>query len=161
MQGLGERAVVAAVPCQQECLAAELVEAGYTDVRRYQLGIPVWRALVGVTQIELEGVRYVSEADRTAVFIDARDASEFKGGSLSEARNIPQSLLKPGKDVGEILAAKNDGRLPMEDHNTRIIVFGKTGEQARAVADAIVAEAFHNVSFFDGSFEQFRAGGRP
>ena len=142
-------------------LAAELVEAGYTNVRRYQLGIPVWRALVGVTQIELEGIRYVTDGDRTAVFIDARDASEFKSGSLSGARNIPQSLLKPGKDVGEILAAKNDGRLPMEDHNTRIVVLGRTADQARAVAEAIVAEGFHNVAFFDGSFEQLRSISRP
>ena len=50
-------------------LASELLEAGYTNVRRYQLGIPVWRALGGVTQIEPEGIRYVIEDDRTAVFI--------------------------------------------------------------------------------------------
>lgn len=142
-------------------LAAELLEAGYSNVRRYQLGIPVWRALGGVTQIEPEGIRYVAENDRTAVFIDAREAAEFKAGSIAGARNIPQSGLKPGKDVGEIKAAKDDGRLPMEDHNTRIIVFGKTAEQARAVAEAIVGEAFHNVSFFDGSFEQFRSASRP
>ena len=130
-------------------LATELLEAGYNNVRRYQLGIPVWRALGGVTQIEAEGVRYVMENDRTAVFIDAREAVEFKAGSIAGARNIPQSGLKPGKDVGEIKAAKDDGRLPMEDHNTRIIVFGKTAQQARAVAEAIAAEAFHNVSLFD------------
>jgi rhodanese-related sulfurtransferase len=138
-------------------LAAELVDAGYTNVRRYQLGIPVWRALVGMTQIEPDGIRYVAENDRTAVFIDARDTAEFKAGSIAAARNVPQSGLKPGKDVGEILAAKNDGRLPMEDHNTRIIVFGKTTEQARAVAEAITAEGFHNVSLFVGNFEQFRS----
>ena len=138
-------------------LASELLEAGYTNVSRYQLGIPVWRALVGVTQIEPEGIRYVIENDRTAVFIDARESAEFKAGSTALARNIPQSGLKPGKDVGEIKAAKDDGRLPMEDHNTRIIVFGRTAEQARAVAEAIVGEGFHNVSFFDGSFEQFRS----
>jgi rhodanese-related sulfurtransferase len=142
-------------------LAAELVEAGYTNVRRYQLGIPVWRALGGVTQIEPDGIRYVMENDRTAVFIDVREAAEFKAGSIAGARNIPQSGLKPGKDVGEIKAAKDDGRLPMEDHNTRIIVFGRTTEQARAVAEAIAAEAFHNVSLFDGSFEQFRSALRP
>ena len=142
-------------------LAAELVDAGYTNVRRYQLGIPVWRALVGVTQIEPEGIRYVSENDRTAVFIDAREPAEFKAGSVAMARNIPQRGLKPGKDVGEILAAKNDGRLPMEDHNTRIIVFGKSAEQARAVAEAIIGEGFHNVSFFDGSFEQIGSALRP
>ena len=142
-------------------LASELMEAGYTNVRRYQLGIPVWRGLGGVTQIEPEGVRYVIENDRTAVFIDVREAAEFKTGSITGARNIPQSGLKPGKDVGEIKAAKDDGRLPMEDHNTRIIVFGRTAEQARAVAEAIVGEAFHNVSFFEGSFEQLRSTTQP
>lgn len=138
-------------------LASELLEAGYNNVRRYQLGIPVWRALGGMTQIEPEGIRYVIENDRTAVFIDARESTVFNAGSIAGARNIPQSLLKPGKDVGEIKAAKDDGRLPMEDHNTRIIVFGNTAEQARAVAEAIAAEAFHNVSFFDGTFERLRS----
>ena len=142
-------------------LATELLEAGYTHVRRYQLGIPVWRALIGVTQVEPEGVRYVFENDQTAVFIDARDASEFTSQGTARVRNIPRSALKPGKDVGEIKAAKDDGRLPMEDHNTRIIVFGKTAEQSRTVAEAIVAEGFHNVSFFEGSVEQFRSALRP
>ncbi|HEY3169360.1 MAG TPA: rhodanese-like domain-containing protein, partial [Thermoanaerobaculia bacterium] len=32
-------------------LAEELLAAGHTNVRRYQLGIPVWRALGGVTEI--------------------------------------------------------------------------------------------------------------
>ena len=142
-------------------LAAELLDAGYTNVRRYQLGIPVWRALGGLTQIEPEGLRHVIENDRTAVFIDAREAAEFKADGIAQARNIPRSGLKPGKDVGEIKAAKDDGRLPMEDHNTRIIVFGKTAEQAKAVAEAIAKEAFHNVSFFDAGFEQFKSALQP
>ena len=142
-------------------LAAELSEAGYTNVRRYQLGIPVWRALGGVTQIEPVGIRQVIENDHTAVFIDARDAVEFKAGSIPNAKNLPRSLVKEGKDVGEVKAAKDDGRLPMEDHNTRIIVFGRTAEQAKAVAEAVAKEAFHNVSFFDGSFEQFRTPLQP
>jgi rhodanese-related sulfurtransferase len=41
----------------------------------------------------------------------------------------------------------------MEDHNTRIIVFGRDGAQAKAVAEAIVQEAFHNVAYFGGTFE--------
>jgi rhodanese-related sulfurtransferase len=138
-------------------LAAELLEAGYANVRRYQLGIPVWRALGGVTQIEPAGISHVIENDRTAVLIDAREAAEFRAGSIPSAKNLPRSLVKEGKDVGEVKAAKDDGRLPMEDHNTRIIVFGTTAEQARAVAEAVAKEAFHNVSFFDGDFERFRA----
>lgn len=58
--------------------AAELIDAGYTNVRRYQLGIPVWRALGGVTQIEPEGIRYVLEKDDSAVFIDARDGYDIR-----------------------------------------------------------------------------------
>jgi rhodanese-related sulfurtransferase len=134
-------------------LSAELAEAGYTNVQRYQLGIPVWRALGGLTEIEPEGLRYVFANDRTAVFIDARDPELFGAQTLPGARNLPRSGLKPGKDVGEVKAAKDDGRLPMEDHNTRIVVFGQDRAQAKAVAEAIAQEAFHNVAYFGGTFE--------
>ena len=130
----------------------DLLAAGYTNVRRYQLGAPVWRALGGVMVTELDGLQYTLEKDRSAVFIDARDPAEFAAGSLPNARNLPRSKLLQGKDVGEVKAAKDDGRLPMEDHNTRVVVFGRDAQQARAVAEAIAQEAFHNVSYFEGGF---------
>jgi rhodanese-related sulfurtransferase len=130
-------------------LGAELLDAGYTNVRRYQLGAPTWRALVGVMQIELDGVRYVREGDRTAVFVDARPVDQFGSGSLLGGRNIP---------LADVSAAKDDGRLPMEDHNTRIVVFGGDTEEARAVATALAKNAFHNVAFFDGTLEDLLAG---
>lgn len=43
----------------------------------------------------------------------------------------------------------------MNDHNARIIVFGADPEQARYVAEAIAREAFHNVTFFGGTYEDF------
>jgi rhodanese-related sulfurtransferase len=138
-------------------LADELLAAGHTDVRRYQLGIPMWRALGGVTVTEADGLRYIADGDRTAVLIDSREAAEFAAGSLTGARNIPRSGVLEGKDVGEVLKAKNDGRLPMEDHNTRLIVVGKDANEARYVAEAIAREAFHNVSFFPGTLEEARA----
>lgn len=78
-------------------LADSLLAAGFTNVRRYQLGIPVWRALGGVTEIEPAGLRYVLENDRTAVVIDAREAESsaadhcpmpatFRGAWCSRAR---------------------------------------------------------------------------
>jgi rhodanese-related sulfurtransferase len=137
-------------------VAGALVEEGYTDVRRYQLGAPVWRALVGVMVIEPDGVRYVFHNDQTAVWIDARDSSEFRQGSVLGARSLPHSGVLPGKDVGEVFAAKNDGRLPMEDHNTRIIVFGRDGNQASKVAEALAREAFHNVVYFAGTYDELR-----
>jgi rhodanese-related sulfurtransferase len=137
-------------------LAGELLAAGYTHVRRYQLGMPVWRALGGISEIEAEGVQYVRAKDQTAVWIDARELEEFAANPIPNAHNLPLSGVKPGKDVGEVKQAKDDGRLPMEDHNTRIIVFGRDGAQAKAVAEAIAREAFHNVSYFAGPFERLR-----
>lgn len=128
-------------------LAEELLTAGFTNVRRYQLGIPVWRALVGISEIELEGLLYVFENDRTAVFLDARSPVEFTAGSLRGARNVP---------LAEVNKAKDDGRLPMEDHNTRIIVFGRDSADARAVAEAVAKNAFHNVAYFVGTFDTLR-----
>jgi hypothetical protein len=45
----------------------------------------------------------------------------------------------------------------MEDHNTRIVVFGRNGSQASDVANALAREAFHNVTYFAGTFEEIRA----
>ena len=138
-------------------VAKELLEAEYTNVSRYQLGAPGWRTLVGVMEIEPDGVRYVFNNDQTAVWIDVRDPQTFTEGSIPGARNLPHSGVLPGKDVGEVFAAKNDGRLPMEDHNTRIIVFGQNSDQAREVAEALAREAFHNVTYFAGSYEAAKA----
>ncbi len=105
-------------------MSSELIEAGYTNVRRYQLGIPIWRALVGVTQIEIDGMLYVLSNDHTAVFIDARDREGFQSLTPRSSQFAAVGLT-PGKDAGEIKTAKDDGQLPMEDHNTRIIVLGR------------------------------------
>jgi rhodanese-related sulfurtransferase len=120
--------------------AAELRKLGYTNVRRYQLGIPAWRALGGVTQVEKAALVRLVEEDRTALLVDAREPRALQP-SLRNARAIP---------AAEVPKAKDDGRLPMTDHNTRILVVGESGSQARAGAEAIVRAAFSNVSFFEG-----------
>lgn len=139
-------------------LAEELLAAGYVNVRRYQLGMPVWRALGGVCEITIEGIQHVLALDRTAVLIDARERDDHEAGSILAATNIPRSLVLEGKDVGEVRRAKDDGRLPMEDHNTRIIVVGQDVAAARYVAEALAREAFHNVSYFAGTFKEAQAG---
>jgi rhodanese-related sulfurtransferase len=138
-------------------LGAELVADGRTNVRRYQLGAPSWRALAGeAMQTELLALKYIA-SDKTAVWIDAREEAAFKAGSLAGARSIARSGLRPGKDQGVMKQAKDDGRLPMDDHNTRIIVFGANVAEARAVANAITGEAFHNVSFVAEPIDKVRA----
>jgi rhodanese-related sulfurtransferase len=119
-------------------LAEELLQAGFGNVRRYQLGAPVWRALGGVMQIEPEGFAYVRQGDRTARIYDARSSSDYAAGTLPDAIHLPKA---------DVEKAKDDGRLPMEDHNTRIVVFGASAAEARAAAEAIARNAFHNVMF--------------
>src|SRR6267143_562179 len=86
----------------------------------------------------------MSQYTSDAVVIDAREAGAFQGGSLPGARNVR---------FDEVAKAKDDGRLPMLDHNTRIFVVGKDAAEARAVAQEIARNAFHNVSFFAGSVD--------
>jgi rhodanese-related sulfurtransferase len=121
-------------------LADDLLAAGFTDVRRYQLGMPVWRALGGVQEIELLALLRVLEQDHTAVLLDARGPTNLPG-----ARPLPLS---------EVRKAKDDGRLPMDDHHTRILVVGASGTQAQAVAEGVAKDAFDNVAFFGGDATQ-------
>ena len=117
-------------------LADDLLAAGFTNVRRYQLGMPVWRALGGVQQIELAALVQVLGKDGTAVLLDARGETSLPG-----ARPLPLS---------DVRKAKDDGRLPMDDHHTRIIVVGSSAAQAQALAEGVAKDAFDNVAFFGG-----------
>src|SRR3954469_23635373 len=45
-------------------VSEQLVANGFTNVRRYQLGIPIWRALGGPTEIELEGILRIYKIDQ-------------------------------------------------------------------------------------------------
>jgi rhodanese-related sulfurtransferase len=139
-------------------LSEELVTAGFTNVRRYQLGIPVWRALVRLTEIELEGVLHVLRNDRTAVFLDARSGDAFLAGSIPGAKSIPVGAVQPGKErrgpQGEGRWAAADGG--PQHHNTRIVVFGRDAAEARTLAEAVAREAFHNVAYFPGTFDTLR-----
>lgn len=134
-------------------VAKDLMKEGFTNVSRYQLGIPVWRSFGNVTQCELDGIRYIYENDKTAWFIDSRKADHFKKGSLKIAKNIPFDGVMDEKDVGEIFKAKEDGRLPIDDRNTRIIVFGENINEIKRVSDALVKEAFHNVCYYLGDIQ--------
>lgn len=136
-------------------LAAKLLDEGYTNVRRYQLGAPGWRLIGGAAQTLPEALPHLA-LDRTAVWIDARPPEAFAHGSLAGARNIPAVHLGSRRETGVMLNAKKDGRLPMEDHNARIIVFGSTAVDARAVAQAIFGETFHNVSFVSQPLEDWK-----
>ncbi len=123
-------------------MADRLVEAGFTNVHRYQLGMPVWRALGGPTQLEPEGAARIHKNDQTAVFLDARSAEEFAKGSLPRAQNLTaaQAPTVQGKPM------------PLDDFNSRVVVFGRDASEAKALADALSKRPWHNVAFVAASF---------
>jgi rhodanese-related sulfurtransferase len=126
-------------------LADQLVSAGFADVRRYQLGLPIWRALGGPTAIELGGITRILGVDRTAVFLDARPADAFAKGSLAGAHSVP---------VDDVLAGTlKKLPLPEDDFNRRVVLFGRDGEQARRLAEILSRRPWHNVAYYPGTFE--------
>jgi rhodanese-related sulfurtransferase len=127
----------------------QLVALGYTHVRRYQLGMSVWRALSHTVQTDLPGFDYIYKGDHTAVFVDARTPAEYASGTVTGAVNVQK---------GEAAAANDDGRLPLTDKGTRIVVFGRTDEQSKAVATEIAQRAYWNSSYFGGAFDDLAAG---
>ncbi|HET6891900.1 MAG TPA: rhodanese-like domain-containing protein [Pyrinomonadaceae bacterium] len=128
----------------------QLLALGYKKLRRYQLGIPVWRALGLTVQTDIIGFQYIHGGDRTAVFVDARKQAEFANATVPGAVNI---------QVGEATVANDDGRLPFQDKGTRIVVFATTATEARIVAAEIAKKAYWNASFFGGSFSDLVQAG--
>jgi rhodanese-related sulfurtransferase len=130
-------------------LAEQLVGAGFSNVRRYQLGMPIWRALGGPTAIELGGFLRVYKIDLTAVIFDGRPAGEFAKGSLAGTLNVP---------VDDVVAGRlKKLPLPEDDFNRRIVLFGRDGAQARVLADVLRTRPWHNVSYLSGTYEALTA----
>ena len=139
-------------------LAAEwLLEAGYTDVRRYRQECPGWRAAGGVWEIELEGLRYVVASDGTAVG-DRRP----RGGGVPHGLAPRRAQHPPQPGAGRQRCRRSEARerrrpaADPEDHNTRVLVVATDAAAARHVAEALAREAFHNVSYFVGTVDAAR-----
>jgi rhodanese-related sulfurtransferase len=130
-------------------LGEQLADAGFTNVKRYQLGIPVWRALGGPVAVELPGITRIFKADQTAVYIDARPSEDFAKGSLAGAISAPADDVVSGK--------LKKMALPEDDFNRRIILIGVDAAQARKLADFMSKRPWHNVSYFAGSYESLAA----
>ncbi len=131
-------------------VAEQMFKKGYTNIKRYQLGMPVWRAYGNAVQTDMAGCKYIFPADKTAVWVDARSKEEFAKGTVPGAVNI---------QPGEVKVANDDGRLPYTDKGTRIVVFAGSPEVARKVAEEIAHAAFWNSSYFGGTFADLKGAG--
>jgi rhodanese-related sulfurtransferase len=124
----------------------ELVRLGYTNVSRYQLGLPVWRILGNAAETTLDGFREIFRM-RNAVIVDARPRAEYAAGTIPTA----QSIL-----AGEAGRARQDHRLRYLDPNIRIVVFANSAREARGVAEEISRNAYPNSSYFSGTYQDLK-----
>jgi rhodanese-related sulfurtransferase len=138
---------------QSRRLGDELVTAGFTAVKRYQLGISVWRVLGGPTAVDPEWLEQVFDNDQTAVLLDVRSAAEYAEGSLPRARNSPVDDLN-----GETLAPVG---MPKDDFNRRVILFGNDAAQARTMAEFLSQRPWANVCYVDGTYAELAAALAP
>ena len=124
----------------------ELLRLGYTRISRYQLGLPVWRALGNTAETSLQGFRQVARDSNTFI-VDARSRAEYAAGTVPGA----QAIL-----AGEVSKAEKDRRLRYLDHSTRVIVFANTAVDARMVADELTRNAYSNASYFGGAYTELK-----
>src|ERR1700686_348392 len=124
-------------------VAAALALAGYDNFDRYQLGLPVWRALGNTVQTDFDGFAYIFNRDRTAVYVDARTPQDFLADTVTCAVNV---------QPGEAAAANDDGRLPLWDKGARVVVFADDPQLAKKVASEIAKKAYWSSSYFSGTF---------
>lgn len=129
-------------------LAEKLAGAGFSNVRRYQLGIPVWRALGGPTAVGLDGVARIVQSDKSAILIDGRSAEDFAKGSLPSAINAP---------FADVMSGKMKAPLPEDDFNRRVVLFSYDAAHARAFAEFLSTRPWHNVMYLPGAFEQLKS----
>lgn len=133
--------------CERARLRSEdLLRLGYTRISRYQLGLPVWRALGNSAETSLQGFRQAT-LDSNAVVVDARSRAHYAAGTVPGA----QAIL-----AGEVSKAEKDRRLRYLDHSTRVIVFADNAGDARAVADELARNAYSNASYFGGTYADLK-----
>ena len=124
-------------------VAAALAVAGYDNFYRYQLGLPLWRALGNTVRTDFAGFAYIFNRDHSAVFVDARTPQDFLADTVACAVNIQS---------GEATAANDDGRLPLWDKGARLVVFADDPQLAKKVAAEIAKKAYWSSSYFSGTF---------
>lgn len=127
-------------------LAQQLEPMGFTNMRIYLEGIPVWeeRNLPMVTgpeynkKIEATKIKpadlkkLIDENKQDFVVVDVRDASEFKEGHIPGAINIPSETFASGSGV-----------LPKEK---KIIVYCNTGSRSYLAYKKLIQLAYPNIN---------------
>jgi rhodanese-related sulfurtransferase len=127
-------------------LAVQLEPLGYTNIKIYLEGIPVWEEKnlslvtgpdynkkIEATIIKPEELnKLITEKKDEYVLVDVRDASEYKEGHIPTAINIPSETFAAGSGV-----------LPKEK---KIIVYCNTGSRSYLAYKKLIQLAYPNIN---------------
>ena len=127
-------------------LAVQLEPLGYTNIRIYAEGIPVWEEKnlplvtgpdynkkIEATIIKPEDLnKMITEKKDDYVLVDVREASEYKEGHIPTAINIPSETFAAGSGV-----------LPKEK---KIIVYCNTGSRSYLAYKKLIQLAYPNIN---------------
>ena len=122
---------------------------GYTNLKVYREGVPEWQTRsYAVTTPQFLKTAYIDK-DIPHVLIDARTAEDATSGHLKGAVSLPAEQAK----------AALKGLPPAKLKAPMIVYDGRGGEQAKAVAKALVKAGQQNVLVLDGGMIGWQAAG--
>lgn len=129
--------------------ASRAEKLGYTNVKVYHDGIPVWTkrnfTVVNAKQLKEGWI----EKDMPHVLVDVRPAADAEKGFIKGA------VTMPAADV-----AKNIAKFPPKDKKPPIMIYDQNGgKDAASAAKALVAAGYPMVNVMIGGFDAWKAAG--
>jgi rhodanese-related sulfurtransferase len=129
--------------------AGRAEKLGYTNVKVYHDGIPVWTkknfTVLSAKQLKEGWI----EKGMPHVLVDVRPAAEAEKGFIKDA------VTMPAADV-----AKNIDKFPPKDKKPPVMLYDQTGgDDAKAAAKALVSAGYPMVNVVLGGFNAWQAAG--
>lgn len=127
--------------------AGRAEKLGYTNVKVYHDGIPVWTkknfTVLNAKQLKEGWI----EKDMPHVLVDVRPAAEAERGFIKGAVTMPASEV-----------AKNVDKFPPKGKKPPIMIYDQNGgDDAKAAAKALVAAGYPMVNVMIGGFDAWKA----
>ena len=127
-------------------LAEELTAAGYTNVRRYQLGAPVWGHWWALCRSSLTASATCARATRPPCYSTCDPPRSSRAGSISGARHLPKRRWSRPRTM-------DGSRWKI---TTPAFSYRQGCRPSQAAAEEMAKNAFHNVSFYGGSLADLK-----
>lgn len=137
--------------------AEKAVKSGYTNVKVFSGGIPVWKEkgypLAGnkagasksdIKKISAETLKAGLDRKEGFTLVDVREKNEFAAGHIKGALNLPLSNLE-----------NTYGQLPQD---TRIVLYCNSGSRSNTAAELLVQRGYSKIENMEGFTDWVKKG---